>query len=328
MAAVARDVAESLAFYQRWLEVEIPSPRMLVTWIDSGHGQAFPGFLHIPRHIFREERAGASALFRAHEAAHQLWGGLVGWKSYRDQWLSESFAEYSAMLFLEESRPDEEFYDEIIQVYANECLGSLEGSMSRFARPWNIQAVRREQEHLGPVGVGHRASSFKIPSGYLIQAYHKGPLVLHMLRVLLRNETGDDDLFRRLLSGFLKQYTGEEASTADFQRQLEKLTGRDWSWFFRQWVEGTHIPEYRWRHQVRQSAGHGRELAVNVSQPDAPDGFRMPVPLLVTYEDGTTEQFVLEVDKPENSFTLQLRQKPGKVIFNPENAVLARILSH
>ena len=29
----------------------------------------------------------------AHEVAHQWWGHVVGWKSYRDQWMSESFAE-------------------------------------------------------------------------------------------------------------------------------------------------------------------------------------------------------------------------------------------
>lgn len=325
MATVARDVAESLAFYQRWLEVEVPAQQVLVTWIDGGHGQSFPGFLHLPRHIFREERAGASALFRAHEAAHQLWGELVGWKSYRDQWLSEAFAEYSAMLFLEATRPDEDFFEEIVQVYANECLGSLEGGMSRFARPWNIHAVRREREHLGPVGVGHRASSFKIPSGYLIQAYHKGPLVLHMLRVILRNETGDDERFRRLLSEFLEEHAGGEVSTADFRAKLEQLTGRDWSWFFGQWVDGTHIPEYRWSHRVRELEDGSSTIEVTVSQVDAPEGFRMPVPLQVEFEDGTREQFVLEIDEPEKSFTFQLPGPPDQVTFNPGNAVLARV---
>lgn len=33
-----------------------------------------------------------------HETAHQWWGDLVSWRSYRDQWLSEGFAEYSQAL--------------------------------------------------------------------------------------------------------------------------------------------------------------------------------------------------------------------------------------
>lgn len=326
VSTVARDVAQSLRFFHEWLEAEIPAESVQVTWIDSGHGQAFEGFLHLPRDTFRDERAGASALFRAHEAAHQLWGELVGWSSYRDQWLGEALAEYSAMLFLQDSRPDEGFFEEIIEVYRNECLGSIEGVMSRFARPWNIAAVRAERDRLGPIGVGYRAGSLKIPSGNLIQAYHKGPLVLHMLRVMLRNETGDERMFRRLLSGFLHEHAGGEASTADLRRLLEKLTGRDWGWFFRQWVEGTHIPEYRWEHRVRELEGGGCALEVTVSQADEPEAFRMPVPLLVAYEDGTREQFVLDIDKPENSFALRLPRPPGQVTLNPDGAVLARVL--
>ena len=37
--------------------------------------------------------------FIAHETAHQWWGNIVAWRSYRDQWLSEGFAEYSGMLY-------------------------------------------------------------------------------------------------------------------------------------------------------------------------------------------------------------------------------------
>ncbi len=37
--------------------------------------------------------------FIAHETSHQWWGDMVLWRSYRDQWLSEGFAEYSGMLY-------------------------------------------------------------------------------------------------------------------------------------------------------------------------------------------------------------------------------------
>ena len=33
----------------------------------------------------------------AHELAHQWWGNLVGWQSYRDQWISEAMANYAAL---------------------------------------------------------------------------------------------------------------------------------------------------------------------------------------------------------------------------------------
>src|SRR5205085_2200606 len=35
-----------------------------------------------------------------HEVAHQWWGHTVGFSSYRDQWMSEGFADFSASLVL------------------------------------------------------------------------------------------------------------------------------------------------------------------------------------------------------------------------------------
>src|SRR5260370_12502148 len=40
-----------------------------------------------------------------HEVAHQWWGHMVGWASFHDQWLSEGFAEFSAGLFFQASKP-------------------------------------------------------------------------------------------------------------------------------------------------------------------------------------------------------------------------------
>ncbi len=40
-----------------------------------------------------------------HEVAHQWWGQTVGFKSYRDQWMSEGFANASAAIFLQATRP-------------------------------------------------------------------------------------------------------------------------------------------------------------------------------------------------------------------------------
>ena len=35
-----------------------------------------------------------------HEVSHQWWGNLVGFNSYRDQWMSEGFANFSVGVFL------------------------------------------------------------------------------------------------------------------------------------------------------------------------------------------------------------------------------------
>ena len=40
-----------------------------------------------------------------HEVAHQWWGNLVTWHSYRDQWICEGLANYISLLFAD-SRKD------------------------------------------------------------------------------------------------------------------------------------------------------------------------------------------------------------------------------
>ena len=37
----------------------------------------------------------------AHETAHQWWGDLISWRDYRDQWIFEALANYSALMMLE-----------------------------------------------------------------------------------------------------------------------------------------------------------------------------------------------------------------------------------
>ena len=61
-----------------------------------GYGQGFPTTIMIPK----ADRADMYTYsFISHETSHQWWGDLVLWRSYRDQWLSEGFADYSGLLY-------------------------------------------------------------------------------------------------------------------------------------------------------------------------------------------------------------------------------------
>ncbi|MCU1331083.1 MAG: peptidase rane alanine aminopeptidase, partial [Candidatus Angelobacter sp.] len=40
-----------------------------------------------------------------HETAHQWWGDAVDWVSYRDEWIVEALANYSALVLLEKQHP-------------------------------------------------------------------------------------------------------------------------------------------------------------------------------------------------------------------------------
>ena len=75
---------------------DYPYPAFSAAFHPFGFGQGFASLLMIPA---GNQRSKQTYQFIAHETAHQWWGGIVAWRSYRDQWLSEGFAEYSGILF-------------------------------------------------------------------------------------------------------------------------------------------------------------------------------------------------------------------------------------
>ena len=324
---VAIDVAKSIHFYRWLLDVDFPLDTIYATSIRSWHGQAFDGFLHLAEYTYQSEHPGSSELFRAHEAAHQLWGHMVSWKSYRDQWLSEALAEYFAMLFIETTMSTSGYFNEILKIYTNELNGSFESSMSKFARPWDIMDIRRFREKIGPISAGFRAGTAEIPNAYYFQVYHKGPLVIHMLRIILRSTTSNDNLFREIMKDFVHTYKGKDASTEDFRTIIEKHTKSDWTWFFDQWIYGTAIPTYTWSNSMEEKADQegNYKTVVTVSQSDVPAGFKMPIPVWIELSDKTAQQFTLVMNEPEKTFALSTKKKPKSVIFNPHYAVLAKI---
>ena len=318
------DVANSLGFFQFLLDDKLGVPQIYVTSIAGGHGQAFDGFLHLSDFTY-EEHPGASELFRAHEVAHEWFGHKIGWKSYRDQWLSESFAEYLAMMFVEATvKGGPKYYDEIITSYDGVVQGNYAGGFSKFARPWLVERNSSLRARLGPIATGYRAGTKEVPYGYLVQAYHKGPLVLHMLRMMLRAKTHKDDLFVKILRDFVKEYSGKSASTADFQRIVERDAPGDWRYFFDAWVYGAEIPTYTWHYKVEPSAA-GARLTMTVKRSDAGNDFVMVALVRVEFDGGRAGTFFIPLNQTETNVTRDLPAVPRSVIFAPDHSLLAKI---
>ncbi|HEY4587654.1 MAG TPA: M1 family aminopeptidase [Thermoanaerobaculia bacterium] len=322
---VGQDVLDSLAFYQRLFDTRLPSEPIYVSSINATHGQAFDGFIQLANKSFDVLGPGVGELFRAHEAAHQFWGVLVGAATYRDAWLGEAFAEYSAMMFVEATMKDGPRYlQEIIRAYSDEQNGSIKSGFSKFTRLDVNKANSLHGDRSGPIGHGWRADTGELPTAYSSQVYGKGALVLHMLRGLLRDQTGSDQAFLDVLRDFLHTYRGQAPSTGDFEAVLARHVPGDWSWFFDEWVNGMGIPTYRWSYDVAPGAGGRTVATLKVRQSDVPAGFRMSVPVAIEYPDGRTERRRVMVDQPEQSIPLSLSERPKSLTFNPGSEVLSK----
>ena len=65
---------------------------------------------------------------------------------------------------------------------------------------------------------------------------------------------------------------------------------------------------------------HGR-----IRQDDVPDGFKMPVPVRLTFDDHPPMTRRIWVDAPEVTVELPLPARPTRVQFNYQHAVLAKV---
>ena len=323
---VAADVSNATAFFETLFDMPLGVDRLRVSSIVAGHGQAFHGFLHMGEGSFHLERPGASEMFRAHETAHEWWGHRVVWATYRDQWLSEAFAEYRAMMFVQAAAENgEKHFDEALFAYGEALQGSIAAGFSAFQRAGVVPLNDKLREEIGPIAVGQRAATADAPGAYVAQAYLRGPWVLHMLRVMLRNLTKSDDLFVKVLTDFLHRYDGKAATTRDFIDSLTATAPGEWDWFFDQWVYGTAIPTYAWDWKAEKGEGGRHVLALTVRQENVPDGFRMPVPVKIDFGGGQEGQAVVLVDEREETFRLPLPARPRDVELNPDRAVLANV---
>ncbi len=140
----------------------------------------------------------------AHELAHQWWGDCLTPASWADIWLNEGFAVFSDFYFTEH------FY-------------GPDSALSRWQ--WAKEMVWLDDTTLPPYPL------YGSPHLTGLMVYYKGAWVLRMLRWML----GDSLFFSALRHYFSRHYMGL-VTTQGFLEALYEATGRDFSWFFDQWV--------------------------------------------------------------------------------------------
>jgi hypothetical protein len=279
--------------------------------------EAFPGLV---RMMTPEDKVGTGVewtpdFLRAHELAHQWWGIGVRPASYHDAWMSEGFANFCALWYLQAGRHDTETYLATLGEWRDALLQNR-----RFLLGAGQQA--------GPVWLGSRTNSSTTEDDYGVIVYKKGAWVLHMLRNLLLDlDTGDETRFRTLLHDFHMAHRNGYATTAEFRAAAEAATGDDLGWFFAQWVYGTDVPTYHWSWDVAEHAAGQWVVHGRVQQTNVPDGFRAPVIVRLDFGGGRFARTRVWVSGPETTFDLPATsERPTSVRFNDLESVLAEVV--
>ena len=311
---VASDAAKAVAFFQRALGPP-PAARIIVTEIPDTEGEAFPGLIQLTwtpfwgRNVVAED-----AVFRAHEVAHQWWAHGVDFRTYHDHWLSEGFADFAALWYVQQGLGDTKSYLAVLEAWRDQILED------RKFRP-------RGSHPAGPIWLGYRSASTEVPGDYSLVVYKKGAWVLHMLRnMLLDQDTRDDERFANLMRDFYARYEGKAASTEDFMRLAQRYAGEDLGWFFDQWVYGTDMPTYRFAYKTERTPEGKYQVTCRVEQTGVPESFRMPVPIRIDFGNDRFAWLRSVIQGAKSEFALPLMELPPKaVIFNDLQSVLCRV---
>jgi aminopeptidase N len=313
----------------------IPYPEVAITQQSQwSFGQSWPTLIFIPYMAFLD---GTTRHFLGldntsdfvdqvgpHEFAHQWWGHYVGWQGYRDQWLSEGFAEFTAALVIQHTQGM--------------------GKYNRFwerARRYILEKGRGASLHndeAGPITEGWRLATRRAPEAYQAIVYDKGAYVLHMLRMMMRNDGSrdPDERFVAMMKDFVATFADKNPSTRDFQDVVERHmipamnAGGDGTmkWFFDEWVSGTDIPRYVSKLDIEKAGGDQYRLVGTLRQQDVSKDFRAPVQIYVDLGKGQILHLgtLLMVGDSTNSIDTTFRspRKPRHVLLNALHDVLSQ----
>jgi len=310
---VAEDIDQSLEFYADKYG-EIPFDGLYVSEIPFPHGVAYKGLLNLSWGTFYQTGyRGYDQVFRAHEVAHQWWGISVGFKSYHDQWLSESFSEFSGIWYLQQLKDGVEKFEDMMDDWHELIIN-------------NRNYMFSTGQESGPIWLGVRTSSSQTAGDYNLIVYKKGAWVLHMLRMMLYDwNKKDDTKFTQMIQDFYFTYRGKKATTTDFKNIVEKYFDKPMDWFFNQWIYGTEIPKYYYAVQSSESDTGTYNLEIAVIQDEEQELFQMPIPVEGIYGDDRREYFVLDMDQKVNRIKYTIQSEPDEIVINPYHSVLAEI---
>ena len=224
----------------------------------------------------------------AHELAHQWFGDNVTCATWKDIWLNEGFATYSEYI-------------------AAKYLTSVNNTATVLTTMHN-NAKRID----GSVFFEDTTNVARIFSSEI--TYNKGGSAVRVLHYLL-----GDSLFFRVCKTYQIQFANGNATTNDLRLLVNSLSGKNYDYFFNQWIYGFGYPNYalKWNQT-------GNQLFINIDQSNlksANNLFQLTLPIVLKTATGDTTIYVQQGEAKTNyqfSFTTPIIS----IALDPENWIL------
>lgn len=220
----------------------------------------------------------------AHEIAHQWFGNSASEASWNHVWLSEGFATYFSILYLENVYGDKKRKEELL--------------LDR------TQVIEYYKKNPAPIVDNSIKDPMKVLS---TNSYQKGSWVLNMLRHKLGDET-----FWKGIQKYYETYENSNAMTKDFREVMEAVSGENLEEFFTQWIFTKGHPELKSKWKYKRG-----KVVVSISQVQEHHTYKFPLEIGILNGEKTKNELV-EIDKKSQTFEIKVNAKPTDIILDPE----------
>ena len=230
----------------------------------------------------------------SHELTHQWFGDAITCKDWHHIWLNEGFATYGQAVYLEAAHGK--------SAYDSEIQGDMNSAKNAHGSIW-VQNINSINEIFN----GSRS-------------YAKGAVVLHMLRGILGTDT-----FFNVLKAYIADPTLAYgvATTEDFQKVAQNVSGQDLNYFFNEWIYGENYPvySYDWGYSSLGNGNYDVWIDINQTQNTKPKFFTMPVQLKIRAGGIDTTVTVFN-NQQSQKFNFTIAGQPASLTFDPNNWIL------
>ena len=244
--------------------------------------------------IFYSEQAVAdgqdSTPLLAHEIAHQWFGNVATEADWPHLWLSEGVATYLTGLYIEHLHGPER--------------------LAQYIKAARRSALNYSRQHPTEPLVD---TTYSDPNELLtVNPYRRGAWVLHMLRDRIGT-----DVFWTGMRTYYERFRNANATTADFRRVMEDVSGEDLRAFFDQWTRRPGHPQVvvTWRHDADTEV-----CVVDVRQTQDAPPFAFNLDLSI---DGRIES--VTVNERSHRVQMDCPEEPNALIPDPNTTLLAEI---
>ena len=264
-----------------------PFANLTVVETENGapNGYSAPGILFLsPKGMGKQP----NQRLIANQCARQWWGALMSPSTRNHIWITNGFARYAEILYLEHLNGPSSLEAEVRDTYVEAIT---------VDNPPLIQAGRLED---------YSPEFWSLTAG-------KGAAVLNMLRYVI----GDDN-FGKFTKAFSDQFAWKSLDTDDVRKVADAASGQNLQYFFIEWIESSGAPEFKLEYTVFRTQ-KGFRVMGKVSQ-DL-DTFRMPVELKIETE-GNPEEKRVDVSGPSSEFMVDTFGKPKRLELDPGRKLL------